>query len=93
LGERWRKDPGAIAELADSIAKRGMLHPVVQDTRGKLVAGYRRLLAARKLGWQDVPVRVVEGLDATLAALQAGRAHPADQAAVADTPARGDLVM
>lgn len=58
---RHRTDLGDIDALATSIATVGLLHPpVVVDDRGRyrLVAGERRLAAARHLGWDTIDVRV-----------------------------------
>lgn len=57
VGERRREDYGDIAGLAASIQKYGLLHPIVVDEAGALVAGGRRLQAVKSLGWTDVPVR------------------------------------
>jgi ParB-like chromosome segregation protein Spo0J len=60
IGKRYRKDLGDIAELAASIADIGLLHPVVIMPDGTLLAGRRRLAACKKLGWDKIPVRVIE---------------------------------
>jgi len=57
VGERRREDMGDVQGLADSIAKYGLLHPVVVDDQNRLVAGGRRLAACKLLGWQEVEVR------------------------------------
>lgn len=56
VGERRREDMGDIAGLAASIKAHGLLHPVVVDATGALVAGERRLRAVQSLGekWIDV---------------------------------------
>lgn len=51
-----------IDELAESIKRFGLLHPItVSPEEGKyiLVAGQRRLLAVRQLGWKEIPARVL----------------------------------
>jgi len=60
IGERYRKDLGDIGGLAKSIQEIGLLHPVVVTSDGQLVAGQRRLAAARQLGWEEIPARVVD---------------------------------
>lgn len=55
--ERRREDYGDIAGLAASIAQYGLLHPIVVDENGVLVAGERRLRAVESLGWGLVDVR------------------------------------
>jgi ParB family chromosome partitioning protein len=57
----------AIDELADSIRQKGMLQPLlVRPVAGgyELIAGERRLRAARRLGLEHVPVMVREASDA-----------------------------
>jgi ParB family chromosome partitioning protein len=60
-----RKDfeEAALAEMVESIAQHGILQPLlVRRIEGgyQLIAGERRLLAARKAGLVKVPCRVVE---------------------------------
>ncbi|MCY2964214.1 MAG: ParB/RepB/Spo0J family partition protein, partial [Planctomycetota bacterium] len=53
----------ALAELVQSIAQHGILQPILVrmcDGAYQLIAGERRLLAARKVGLAEVPCRVVE---------------------------------
>ena len=57
---RIRTDSGDLTSLQNSIAKVGLLNPVVVDEKFKLVAGWRRLSACRNLKWKEVEVRVVE---------------------------------
>src|SRR5437764_6619560 len=64
IGYRYRKDLGDLRALAESIAEVGLLHPVVVTPEGRLIAGQRRLEACGLLGWQDVPVTVVDLLQA-----------------------------
>ena len=59
VGARHRRDMGDVDGLAASIAEVGLLHAPVVTPDGTLVAGARRLQAVQKLGWTDVPVRVV----------------------------------
>jgi N6-adenosine-specific RNA methylase IME4/ParB-like chromosome segregation protein Spo0J len=60
IGVRHRRDLGDIDALAASIGALGLLHPVVVQPDGSLVAGKRRLAACKLLGWTDVPVNVVD---------------------------------
>jgi len=62
LGQRIRIDVGDIQELADSIKKYGLLHPIVIDEDYNLVAGGRRLLACEKLGWKTIEVTELKTL-------------------------------
>jgi N6-adenosine-specific RNA methylase IME4 len=60
IGARHRRDLGDIDVLARSIADIGLLHPVVIDRNHRLIAGRRRLEAAKRLGWTEVPITVVD---------------------------------
>jgi ParB family chromosome partitioning protein len=56
-------DDADLAELAASLGEHGLVQPIVVRARGdrfQLIAGQRRLAAARKLGWEKVPVRVLD---------------------------------
>jgi len=50
--------------LAASIVEVGLLHPVVVTQSGRLIAGQRRLQACRQLGWTQIPVTIVDLLQA-----------------------------
>lgn len=56
IGRRFRKDLRDLAPLMASIRKHGLLHPIVVDGTGQLVAGQRRLEACRQLEWDEIPV-------------------------------------
>ncbi len=64
VGIRYRQDLGDLRTLAESIEAVGLLHPVVVTPEGRLIAGQRRLEACRLLGWSEVPVTVVDLLQA-----------------------------
>jgi N6-adenosine-specific RNA methylase IME4/ParB-like chromosome segregation protein Spo0J len=64
IGFRYRKDLGDLRSLADSIGEVGLLHPVVVTLEGRLIAGQRRLEACKSLGWIEIPVTVVDLLQA-----------------------------
>ncbi len=69
---RQEFDPEEIKSLAESIATHGVLQPVVVrrfDDHYQLVAGERRLRAAREAGKVDVPVHIVDVDDRQLAEL------------------------
>ena len=56
-------DDGALAELTASLGEHGLLQPIVvraRSDRYQLIAGQRRLAAARRLGWAKLPVRVLD---------------------------------
>ena len=59
-------DEVEIDQLSDSLQQHGLLQPILVrrvDERYQLVAGERRLRAAIKAGWPDVPVQVIEADD------------------------------
>jgi ParB family chromosome partitioning protein len=60
VGPRHRKQFGNLHLLAESMATVGLLHPLVITPDNRLVAGARRLAAAQALGWQEIPVRVID---------------------------------
>lgn len=56
-------EPSALQELADSIGRYGVLQPVTVRTRGKnfeLVAGERRLRAAKLAGLRELPCLIAQ---------------------------------
>ena len=60
----------ALAELAESLREHGLVQPIVVRPRGdrhQLIAGQRRLAAAGRLGWDRVPVRVLDVDDRQMA--------------------------
>jgi ParB/RepB/Spo0J family partition protein len=64
-GDRARKDYGdteSLNGLAQSISKNGLLHPIVIDDTYTLRAGGRRLTAISILGWEEVPVTMLNDL-------------------------------
>lgn len=64
---RKTMDPGDLSALQASLARYGMLEPVLlqpipgkrQGHRYRLIAGFRRVTAAKALGWDTVPARVI----------------------------------
>ena len=51
-----------VAQIAASIAEFGFNNPILVDTKDGIIAGHGRLLAARKLQLQEVPVIVLDHL-------------------------------
>jgi N6-adenosine-specific RNA methylase IME4 len=77
IGPRHRRDMGDIPTLAASIAELGLLHPIVVTPTGELIAGARRLAAARLLGLTEIAARVID-LDAVVKGEFAENAHRKD---------------
>jgi ParB family chromosome partitioning protein len=58
--KRIRKDSGDIAALADSMKRFGQISPILITKNNDLIAGGRRLEAARTLGWSTINAVVAE---------------------------------
>jgi ParB family chromosome partitioning protein len=71
VGTRYRKDPGDLTDLIDSIDQLGLLQPATITPEGVLVCGWRRLEAVRQLGWRSMNVWVRSGISGQLEALLA----------------------
>jgi len=52
--KRVRKDLGDIPALADSMKRFGQISPILITKKNVLIAGGRRLEAARSLGWRTI---------------------------------------
>ena len=70
--DRYDRDVGSIGDLVDSLKEFGQIEPiVVMGGDWTLVAGMRRLTAAKELGWtslmavflKDVPVYIRKGIE------------------------------
>jgi len=61
---RVRKDLGDLEPLKDSLRRYGLLNPITINSKNQLIAGERRLEAAKDLGWTSINAIVVDGLDA-----------------------------
>jgi ParB/RepB/Spo0J family partition protein len=57
--KRFRKDLGDLTELKNSIKEIGLIHPIVKDSQGNLIAGARRLQACIELGIEPI-YRIVD---------------------------------
>src|SRR5208283_4444418 len=59
IENRFRKHMGDLKPLMESIRALGLLHPIVVNEHHRLIAGARRLEACKRLGWTEIPSRVV----------------------------------
>jgi ParB family chromosome partitioning protein len=57
---RIRKEMGDITALADSMKRFGQISPILITKKNVLIAGGRRLEAARRLGWSSINAVVAE---------------------------------
>jgi ParB family chromosome partitioning protein len=60
LKKRIRKDLGDITSLADSFKRFGQLSPIVLSKKNVLIAGGRRLEAAKSLGWRTINAVIID---------------------------------
>jgi hypothetical protein len=51
-----------VTKIASSIREFGFVNPVLIDKDYNIIAGHGRVMAAKKLGWDEVPCLFVEGL-------------------------------
>lgn len=74
VGHRSRSDLGDLASLVESIKRRGLLHPIVVDSKHQLVVGGRRLAAWKEARpGEPIPAIVAAHLDERTRALLAER--------------------
>ena len=57
-----RRNEGAVQKVAASIRDFGFRQPIVVDEQMVVIAGHTRLLAAKSLGLEAVPVHIARGL-------------------------------
>jgi len=72
IGNRARKSSD-ITALAASMSEIGLIQPVIIDEQNNLICGFRRLLAAKHLGWHVIDVVISESSADTLHALKMER--------------------
>ena len=58
--KRIRKDMGDIESLSESLKRYGQISPIVISKHNVLIAGGRRLEAAKSLGWRTINAVVSE---------------------------------
>lgn len=61
--ERQRRELSDIPDLAESIARRGLINPILVTREMVLVAGERRLAACTSLGWTSIPFQFTDEID------------------------------
>lgn len=59
---RVRRSLGNLEPLVESMKKYGQLHPIIINRKYELVAGHRRLEAARLLGWSHIQAVVIDSV-------------------------------
>jgi len=58
--KRIRKNLGDITVLAESLKRHGQISPIVISKKNVLIAGGRRLEAAKSLGWRTINAVILE---------------------------------
>lgn len=61
--KRIRKENGDLSILMRSMSKYGLLQPIILDKSYNLLAGYRRFLSAKQLGWSNIDAVVIDVKD------------------------------
>ena len=61
--KRIRKDMGEIEVLAESLKRFGQICPIVINKKNLLIAGGRRLEAAKYLGWRTINAVISDSSD------------------------------
>lgn len=60
ISKRVRQDLGDMESLKKSLRRHGLLQPILVTNKNQLVSGFRRLNAARDLGWDEIDAIVIE---------------------------------
>ena len=59
---RVRKDLGDLEALKDSLRRYGLLNPITLNSKYELIAGGRRLAAAKEIGWTSINAVILDGM-------------------------------
>lgn len=62
IKKRVRKDLGNLDDLKDSLRTYGLLNPITLNRKYELIAGERRLQAAKQLGWTNINANIIDNL-------------------------------
>jgi ParB family chromosome partitioning protein len=60
IRKRVRRNLGDIVPLMESMKKFGLMTPIIINKDNELIAGRRRLEAAKQLGWKTISATVVD---------------------------------
>lgn len=61
---RVRKDLGDIDALKESLKIYGLMNPITLNSKYQLIAGERRLEAAKALGWSHINANIIPDVNA-----------------------------
>ena len=59
IRKRIRKDNGDISGLMASMKQYGLINPIIINSKNELLAGRRRLMAAKRLRWKKIDIKIV----------------------------------
>ena len=59
---RVRKDTGDLDALKDSLRRYGLLNPITLNSKYELIAGGRRLEAAKAIGWTSINAVILDNM-------------------------------
>lgn len=62
IKKRVRKDLGNLDDLKDSLRIYGLLNPITLNSKYELIAGERRLQAAKQLGWTSINANILDNI-------------------------------
>ncbi len=60
IKRRIRQDLGDISKLMESLKAYGLMNPILVNSSRELIAGRRRLEAAKRLGWKNIEAHIVD---------------------------------
>lgn len=60
IKDRVRTEMGDLKSLMESMRLHGQLNPITISRENELIAGHRRTLAARELGWKYIEAHVID---------------------------------
>lgn len=63
IKKRVRKDLGNLDDLKESLKTYGLLNPITINRKYELIAGERRLQAAKRLGWTNINANIIDNMD------------------------------
>ncbi|MGL4981986.1 MAG: ParB N-terminal domain-containing protein [Treponemataceae bacterium] len=63
IKNRVRKDLGDLESLKESLRRYGLISPILITADNELVAGHRRLEAAKLLGWVNINATIIDTKD------------------------------
>lgn len=62
IKRRVRKDLGDLSALKESLKFYGLMNPITLNKKYELIAGERRLQAAKQLGWTTINANIIDNL-------------------------------